>query len=168
LKSKADTHISHSSGKVFNKPAFPQGFLACCSFRVSEKRRRSRPLSAHANFKDDPSGSDSTVRSSKLILGWSGREDSNLRPLGPKPSALPGCATPRKLLRISKKRPCRRGCILRVGVNWVKRPLFSQQKFLHLRNCLCPMAYLVFNCFGQLSKRLTVTVREENRIITKA
>ena len=28
---------------------------------------------------------------------WSGREDSNLRPLGPKPSALPGCATPRNL-----------------------------------------------------------------------
>ncbi len=28
-------------------------------------------------------------------LFWSGREDSNLRPLGPKPSALPGCATPR-------------------------------------------------------------------------
>src|SRR5207237_9322183 len=30
---------------------------------------------------------------------WSGREDSNLRPLGPKPSALPGCATPRSILR---------------------------------------------------------------------
>src|SRR5207244_9876814 len=29
---------------------------------------------------------------------WSGREDSNLRPLGPKPSALPGCATPRVLM----------------------------------------------------------------------
>ena len=29
-------------------------------------------------------------------LKKSGREDSNLRPLGPKPSALPGCATPRK------------------------------------------------------------------------
>src|SRR5262249_11380431 len=28
-------------------------------------------------------------------LYWSGREDSNLRPLGPKPSALPSCATPR-------------------------------------------------------------------------
>ena len=27
---------------------------------------------------------------------WSGREDSNLRLLGPEPSALPGCATPRK------------------------------------------------------------------------
>lgn len=26
---------------------------------------------------------------------WSGRQDSNLRPLGPKPSALPNCATPR-------------------------------------------------------------------------
>ncbi len=26
---------------------------------------------------------------------WSGREDLNLRPLGPHPSALPGCATPR-------------------------------------------------------------------------
>ncbi len=28
--------------------------------------------------------------------GWSGREDLNLRLLGPEPSALPGCATPRK------------------------------------------------------------------------
>ena len=26
---------------------------------------------------------------------WSGRKDSNLRPPGPKPGALPGCATPR-------------------------------------------------------------------------
>src|SRR3989337_2803237 len=34
-------------------------------------------------------------------LGWSGREDSNLRPLGPKPSALPGCATPRLPCQVS-------------------------------------------------------------------
>jgi hypothetical protein len=27
---------------------------------------------------------------------WSGREDSNLRPHGPEPCALPDCATPRK------------------------------------------------------------------------
>ena len=27
---------------------------------------------------------------------WSGRKDSNLRPPGPKPGALPDCATPRK------------------------------------------------------------------------
>src|SRR6185312_7760964 len=26
---------------------------------------------------------------------WSGRRDSNTRPFGPKPNALPGCATPR-------------------------------------------------------------------------
>ena len=26
---------------------------------------------------------------------WSGREDLNLRPPGPEPGALPGCATPR-------------------------------------------------------------------------
>jgi hypothetical protein len=30
-------------------------------------------------------------------LGWSGRKDSNLRPSGPKPDALPGCATPRRV-----------------------------------------------------------------------
>ena len=29
------------------------------------------------------------------IYLWSGRKDSNLRPPGPKPGALPGCATPR-------------------------------------------------------------------------
>ena len=30
-----------------------------------------------------------------LIFLWSGRQDLNLRPSGPKPAALPGCATPR-------------------------------------------------------------------------
>jgi hypothetical protein len=30
--------------------------------------------------------------------GWSGRLDSNQRPLAPHASALPGCATPRLLL----------------------------------------------------------------------
>src|SRR5699024_9255429 len=29
---------------------------------------------------------------------WSGREDSNRRPSGPKPDALPDCATPRLIL----------------------------------------------------------------------
>ena len=29
------------------------------------------------------------------VRNWSGRQDSNLRPSGPKPDALPGCATPR-------------------------------------------------------------------------
>jgi hypothetical protein len=30
-----------------------------------------------------------------LYVLWSEREDLNLRPLGPEPSALPSCATPR-------------------------------------------------------------------------
>ena len=29
---------------------------------------------------------------------WSGQQDSNLRPSGPKPDALPGCAIPRRLV----------------------------------------------------------------------
>jgi hypothetical protein len=32
-----------------------------------------------------------------ILLEWSGREDSNLRPPGPEPGALPDCATPRTL-----------------------------------------------------------------------
>ena len=31
-----------------------------------------------------------------LSRKWSGRQDLNLRPLGPQPSALPDCATPRE------------------------------------------------------------------------
>src|SRR5690606_15943193 len=38
---------------------------------------------------------------------WSGRRDSNSRPSGPKPDALPGCATPR-LKRVTIPRVCRR------------------------------------------------------------
>ena len=30
-----------------------------------------------------------------FLLNWSAREDSNLRPTGPKPVALPSCATRR-------------------------------------------------------------------------
>ena len=37
---------------------------------------------------------DDQLRFSKKIK-WSGRRDSNPRPLGPEPSALPDCATPR-------------------------------------------------------------------------
>ena len=35
-------------------------------------------------------------------MKWSGRQDSNLRPSGPKPDALPGCATPRLALSLGK------------------------------------------------------------------
>jgi hypothetical protein len=33
---------------------------------------------------------------------WSERKDSNLRPLAPHASALPGCATPRKTMSIAE------------------------------------------------------------------
>src|SRR3954462_75685 len=41
---------------------------------------------------------------------WSGREDLNLRPPGPEPGALPGCATPRRVNR--KLRHYRREAML--------------------------------------------------------
>ena len=42
--------------------------------------------------------SSSSINLGKPVFSfhaWSGREDSNLRPPGPKPGALPDCATPR-------------------------------------------------------------------------
>jgi hypothetical protein len=39
---------------------------------------------------------NSTLASARVFKKiWSGRGDLNSRPLGPEPSALPGCATPR-------------------------------------------------------------------------
>lgn len=39
---------------------------------------------------------DSKYALKYIFFRWSGREDLNLRPLDPEPSALPNCATPRK------------------------------------------------------------------------
>jgi hypothetical protein len=39
------------------------------------------------------------------LLSWSGRQDSNLRPPGPKPGALPACATPRTICRLNGVTP---------------------------------------------------------------
>jgi hypothetical protein len=53
-------------------------------------------------FAAKPHSAMTTARRSTLRrAGWcfkSGRQDSNLRPTGPKPVALPGCATPRMFL----------------------------------------------------------------------
>jgi hypothetical protein len=35
-------------------------------------------------------------RAQKCLFLWSGQQDSNLRPSGPKPDALPDCAMPRR------------------------------------------------------------------------
>ena len=67
-----------------------------------------------------------------------------------------------------KETSCRRGCILRVKVNGVKRTTFQSAKFPHQSNCLCPVADPVFDFFRQFSERLTVAVRNEDRIIAKA
>ena len=49
-------------------------------------------------------------------LQWSGRKDSNLRPSGPKPDALPGCATPR--LAHSNLPPILHGAVRRCQAVW--------------------------------------------------
>ena len=56
---------------------------------------------------------------STVIIFWSERWDSNPRPLGPEPSALPSCATSRNIKNQREiighsrlknlKRPCQRG-----------------------------------------------------------
>ncbi len=55
------------------------GLEGRCSIQLSY--RRSQVASNHATCK----------------LKWSGQGDSNTRPSGPKPDALPGCAMPRDL-----------------------------------------------------------------------
>src|ERR1700704_3180513 len=50
----------------------------------------------------------------RASLVWSGREDSNLRPLRPERSALPGCATPRQN---QQNREAKRDCLTSGGRN---------------------------------------------------
>jgi integrase len=52
--------------------------------------------------KEDPGSMD--FSNEARAFKWSGRQDLNLRPLAPQASALPGCATPRKLLKHSVRR----------------------------------------------------------------
>ncbi len=56
---------------------------------------------------------------------WSGRQDSNLRPSGPKPDALPGCATPRPGGAIGRDRPNFMWTVLPVQV--FRRPPLATQ-----------------------------------------
>jgi hypothetical protein len=53
----------------------------------------SRCLEPAWNDEEPPTRIDGKIRPHDL---WSGRQDSNLRPPGPKPGALPACATPRR------------------------------------------------------------------------
>ena len=49
---------------------------------------------------------------------WSGRQDSNLRPSGPKPDALPGCATPRHLQVLRFPAVWRQAESIDFGASW--------------------------------------------------
>jgi hypothetical protein len=58
----------------------------------------------------------------------SGREDLNLRPLGPEPSALPGCATPRAAASRSRKASAHGGPALMAGRSPYVNGLFTRPK----------------------------------------
>ena len=55
----------------------------CCSIQLSYGQKKVRALQMKM------------PKTRLWQIQWSGRKDSNLRPSGPKPDALPGCATPR-------------------------------------------------------------------------
>ena len=56
---------------------------------------RRRPISAPWRCHNKVGQMSMSGCANGLMGNWSGRQDSNLRPSGPKPDALPGCATPR-------------------------------------------------------------------------
>lgn len=101
------------------------------------------------------------------ITDWSGRDDSNIRPLGPKPSALPGCATPRllKSFHIRNNTKCR---ILQAKNALVKSNVLKiVQKSNYFPNCLRPMADFVFHIARKFAESLCKIFRNKNRIITE-
>src|ERR1700686_4202837 len=51
----------------------------------------------------------------KILGNWSGQQDSNLRPSGPKPDALPDCAMP----RASPPQPMASGVVIVPRFAWI-------------------------------------------------
>src|SRR6185503_6442425 len=93
---------------------------------------------------------------------WSGREDSNLRPLGPKPSALPGCATP----RFARKKTlgfCDGRAIL------ASRSTAGQaaQKFACASECARAVANLIFDFARQLAEGHFKVIGNKDWVITE-
>ena len=80
--------------------------------------------------------------SRELQSGWSGRQDSNLRPSAPKADALPGCATPRRsprrLGRIDRRSPILRD--RRIARRWWARQDSNLQPSRYERPAL-PLSY---------------------------
>ncbi len=91
------------------------------------------------------------LRLSMPLVSWSGREDSNLRPLAPHASTLPGCATPRRAANYSRAaRFChmvmtkvlihlRHATRLRIAVTWWPPRIFNTFSSLRqsvIRHCM--------------------------------
>ncbi|SRR5581483_505421 len=107
------------------------------------------------------SHTDSSVGMERLLgrvrdYFWSGREDSNLRPLGPKPSALPGCATPRNVSQRKKRRPAILASLQRSGQGSKKLGCINQSPR--------SVADLVLDLGFQLRESLIISIRSEYRI----
>src|SRR5690606_33445501 len=62
---------------------------------AADKNKKPGAFGYRASFRFRPDKSETDI--------WSGRRDSNSRPLAPHASALPGCATPRKKKIISEQ-----------------------------------------------------------------
>jgi hypothetical protein len=65
--------------------------IRCASFPTIPHRHRCR-----REVVDLPKKMTYRSISDKSLIHWSGRSDSNTRPLAPHASTLPGCATPRR------------------------------------------------------------------------
>src|SRR6188768_3880772 len=81
---------------VMRRPDYRIGLSPCFAIEAPRGLRSSTPTAtphARSNKSENPA---SGAGFSFCVVSLSGRADSNCRPLGPEPSALPNCATPRK------------------------------------------------------------------------
>src|SRR5690606_7648361 len=79
-------------------PAGRAGRLGAKAVGTRAEANADRELAAVAAYSAGYSrqfAGSSVLLAPLTIQSWSGRQDSNLRPSGPKPDALPCCATPR-------------------------------------------------------------------------
>ena len=102
---------------------------------VCGNRYRSSALRPQTALAPPPSNPvESSVNKKSKILHrildfWSRRRDLNPRPLGPEPSALPNCATPRRLLYYIKRRSVLQAFLCTRCQVFSKLPRHSLNKF---------------------------------------